>query len=227
MTFPNHVAFIMDGNGRWGLKKYNNRLKGHEYGIKNVKSIIDFFLLKRIKYLSLYTLSFDNLKKRNKIEINNLFSLLEKYLDQNIKFFLKKKIKLNFIGEKQNLPKRIKFILLKYQKLTDFKKKYNLLINIAINYSSKKEIISTFKKLKRKKLAFNEKNFNKNHYSNESNNPCILIRTGSHQRLSDFFLWQLSYSELFFVKKLWPDFKVIELKKIFKKFNQIKRNFGK
>ena len=227
MNFPNHVAFIMDGNGRWGLKKYNSRLKGHEYGVKNIKNIIDFFLLKKIKYLSLYTLSFDNLRKRNKIEINNLFSLLEKYLDHNIKFFLENKIKLNFIGEKQNLPKRVKAKLLKYQKLTDFKKTYKLLINVAINYSSKKEIISTFKDLKRKKLTFNEKNFDKNHYTNKSGNPCILIRTGSHQRLSDFFLWQLSYTELFFVKKLWPDFKVIELKKIFKEFNQIKRNFGK
>lgn len=227
MTLPKHVAFIMDGNGRWGVKKYKSRLIGHEFGIKNIKKIIDFFLIEKIKHVSFYALSFDNLKKRNKIEITNLFSLLEKYLDQNINFFLKKKIKLNFIGEKKNLPKKIKILLSKYSQLTNFKKNYNLIINIAINYSSRKEIISIFNNLKKKKLSFTIRNFDKNHYFKESGDPCILIRTGMHKRLSDFFLWQISYTELFFVNKLWPDFKILDLKIIFNKFKKIKRNFGK
>ena len=224
----NHVAIIMDGNGRWGIKKYGNRIKGHEAGIANIKKFIEFFLKKKIKHLSLYALSFDNYKKRNKVEIKNLFFLLEKYLNENINFFIKKKIKLNFIGEKKKLPKNLQLCLSKYEKLTNFNNnKYNLMLNIAINYSSRYEIISTFKKLKEKNLSFNIKNFEKNHYFSESENPTLMIRTGSHQRLSDFFLWQLSYSELFFVKKLWPDFKIFDFIKILNKFSKIKRNFGK
>ena len=222
-----HVAIIMDGNGRWGVKKYGSRLKGHESGIKNIKKFIEFFLKKKIKHLSLYALSYDNYKKRNNLEVKNLFFLLEKYLDKNINFFIKKKIKLKFIGEKKLLSKDLQLCLLKYEKLTNFNKKYSLLLNVAINYSSRFEIISTFNKLKSNNLPFNIKNFENNHYFSESGDPALMIRTGSYQRLSDFFLWQLSYSELFFEKKMWPDFKVSDFKKILDKFKKIKRNFGK
>ena len=153
MNLPNHIAIIMDGNGRWGKKKFNNRLLGHEKGIKNIKKIIEFCITKKIPNLTLYALSKDNLIKRNKSEINNIFDLLKKYLEQNLCYFRKYKVKINFIGELQELPINLKEILIKSSnQLSVFKKK--LTLNVAINYSSKIEILNSLKILlkKRKKL---------------------------------------------------------------------------
>ena len=224
MKLPNHIAIIMDGNGRWGLKKYNSRLLGHEHGIKNIKPLVNFFLKKKIKNLTLYALSFDNLKKRSKKEISNLFDILQKYLIKNEEYFTYNKICLNFIGEKQNIPKKIKGLINKFNKKK--LKKINLRLNIAFNYSSRKEIIYSVKKIYKKTNKINENSLSKNLFTHKSGDPSILIRTGGFQRLSDFLLWQLSYTELFFPKKLWPDFKIKDLKKILIDFNKVKRNFG-
>ena len=224
MKLPNHIAIIMDGNGRWGLKKYNSRLLGHEHGIKNIKPLVNFFLKKKIKNLTLYALSFDNLKKRSKKEISNLFDILQKYLIKNEEYFTYNKICLNFIGEKQNIPKKIKGLINKFNKKK--LKKINLRLNIAFNYSSRKEIIYSVKKIYKKTNKINENSLSKNLLTHKSGDPSILIRTGGFQRLSDFLLWQLSYTELFFPKKLWPDFKIKDLKKILIDFNKVKRNFG-
>jgi len=225
MKSPNHIAIIMDGNGRWGLKNHKSRLIGHEFGIKNTKNIVNYCLKHKINIITLFALSSDNLKKRNKREIENLFFLLENYLKKNTQFFKEKKIKLNFIGENKNLPKKIKNILEKYSneiKLLNSK----LLMNIAFNYSSRQEITSSCKELVRSNKQINQKNITKHLYTSTIQDPEILIRTGGYTRLSDFLLWQCSYTEIFFIKKLWPDFKSKDLDLIVKKFKKLKRNFG-
>ena len=225
MKSPNHIAIIMDGNGRWGLKNYNSRLIGHEYGVKNIKSIINCCLKYKIKNLTLFVLSSDNLAKRDKRELDNLFVLLECYLKNNINSFEKENINLNFIGESQNLSNKIKNILIQHSnKIKIEKRKLN--INIALNYSSKKEIISSCKQIVKKNKSFNVKNISKYLYTAPTKNPEILIRTGGYSRLSDFLLWQCSYTEIFFIKKLWPDFKERDLSLIINKFKKLKRNFG-
>ena len=226
MNLPNHIAIIMDGNGRWGKKKFNNRLLGHEKGIDNIKNIISFCIKKKIPNLTIYALSKDNLEKRNKSEINNIFRLLKNYLKKNIIYFKKYKIKINFIGEINQLPATVKKMLISSSnELSKFQKK--LTLNVAINYSSKLEILKVIKKLVKNKKKLNIKNVDKHLLTSLSGHPEIIIRTGGYKRLSDFLLWQAAYSELFFVEKLWPDFKVSDLQNILKKFLKIKRNFGK
>ncbi len=226
MNLPRHIAIIMDGNGRWGKKKFNNRLLGHKKGIKNIKNILEFCIKKKIPNLTIYALSRDNLKKRNKREIRNIFDLLKKYLGKNISYFKKYKIKINFIGEIKQLPISLRKVLILSSNELCFSKS-KLTLNVAINYSSKIEILNVIKMLIKNKKKINKKNVEKFLYTSPSGHPEIIIRTGGYKRLSDFLLWQAAYSELFFEKKLWPDFKVIDLKNIIKKFIQIKRNFGK
>ena len=226
MNLPNHIAIIMDGNGRWGKKKFNNRLIGHERGIKNIKNILEFCIKKKIPHLTIYALSKDNLKKRSKNEINNIFELLKNYLQKNIYYFKKYKIKLNFIGQIQLLPISIrKMLIYSSEELNKFKSE--LIVNVAINYSSKAEILNAVKMLLKNKKKINISNIEKYLFTSSSGHPEIIIRTGGYKRLSDFLLWQAAYSELFFEKKLWPDFKIVDLKNILKKFNNIKRKFGK
>ena len=226
MNLPNHIAIIMDGNGRWGKKKFNNRLIGHERGIKNIKNILEFCIKKKIPHLTIYALSKDNLKKRSKNEINNIFELLKNYLQKNIYYFKKYKIKLNFIGQIQLLPISIrKMLIYSSEELNKFKSE--LIVNVAINYSSKAEILNAVKMLLKNKKKINISNIEKYLFTSSSGHPEIIIRTGGYKRLSDFLLWQAAYSELFFEKKLGPDFKIVDLKNILKKFNNIQRKFGK
>ena len=225
MTNPNHIAIIMDGNGRWGKKKFNNRLAGHRKGIENIKSILEFVLLKKINHLTLYAFSRDNFLKRGKNEINNIFLLLEKYLKKDKEFFEKNKIRLNFIGEKTGLPKNIKTLINKSNISFNLKRK-KLTLNIAFNYSSKIEILNSIKKIIQKKKKITEKNVSLNLYTANSKNPDLVVRTGGYKRLSNFLLWQSAYSEFFFMDKLWPDFKKKDLNEIIKKFKKTKRNFG-
>ena len=218
----NHVAIIMDGNGRWGLKKYNQRNKGHRAGLNTVETIIKTSIKKKIKYLTLFAFSTENWK-RPKSEINYLFSLLENFLEFKIKKFHKNNIKLNIIGEKK-FSKKLNNLLTKSEKLT--KKNSKLQINLALNYGSKKEIVKAVNKLLKQRLKINEKNISKNLYTKNIPDPDILIRTGNTNRLSNFLLWQMSYTEIFFSNKLWPDFNEVDFLKIIKKFEKIKRNFG-
>ena len=226
MNLPNHIAIIMDGNGRWGKKKFNNRLIGHERGIKNIKNIVEFCIKKKIPHITIYALSKDNLKKRNKNELNNIFKLLKNYLEKNIDYFKKYKIKINFIGEIHLLPISLRKILI-YSSEELSKLKSKLILNVALNYSSKSEILESVKMLIENKKKLNVSNIEKYLFTVKSGHPEIIIRTGGYKRLSDFLLWQAAYSELFFENKLWPDFKVVDLQNILKKFFKIKRNFGK
>jgi undecaprenyl diphosphate synthase len=219
----NHVAIIMDGNGRWGLKHKNSRNKGHKAGLKTVEKIIKETIKQKIKYLTLYAFSTENWNRPKK-EINYLFSLLENFLSNKIEDLHKKNIKLNIIGKK-NFSKDL-------NKLLNFSERKTLnnstlQINLALNYGSKFEIINAIKKLIKNKDRIIEKNLTKHLQTKDIPDPEILIRTGNTKRLSNFLLWQLAYTEIFFEKKLWPDFDVNDYLKIIKKFKIIKRNFGK
>jgi undecaprenyl diphosphate synthase len=223
MNSIQHVAIIMDGNGRWGLKKSKSRNLGHKQGLNTVEKIIEVTLKRQIKYLTLFTFSTENWK-RPKNEIKYLFNLLEDFLLKKTNQLNKNNIRLKIIGNKNLLSKRLLKILDRSEKKTLNNKK--LQINLALNYGSKDELIYAIKQINKKKLTINENNINKNLYTEGVPNPDILIRTGNTNRLSNFLLWQIAYSEIFFVKKLWPDFGKNDFIKIINKFYKIKRNFG-
>jgi len=225
MNQLNHVAIIMDGNGRWGLKKKNSRNYGHLKGIKTVEKVIKSSIKKNIPYLTLYTFSTENWK-RPENEINFLFNLIRTSLKKNLKKMIKQGIRINIIGKKKGLPADIvKIIKLIEKKTLNNKRIY---LNLALNYGSKEEILNACKliSLKRNKEITIEK-FEKNLYTKNIPDPELMIRTGGNRRLSNFLLWQLAYSEIFFVDKLWPDFNDEDFNKIINKFYNIKRNFGK
>ncbi len=224
MSNINHIAIIMDGNGRWGLKKYNSRKFGHQKGIETVEKIIEAAVKKKIKYLTLYTFSTENWK-RPKYEIDFLFNLLNDYLKKNLDILLKNNIRFKILGDLNKFPKNLKNSINKAIKLS--KKNNKLQINLALNYGSKDEILRSLRLIAKKRMPINIKNIEKNLYTSNIPDPDILIRTGNTNRLSNFLLWQLSYSEIFFVKKLWPDFNKNDFNKILIKFKKIKRNYGK
>ena len=223
MNSPKHVAIIMDGNGRWGLKKKKSRNYGHSQGIKVVENIISEAVSNKIKYLTLYTFSTENWKRPIK-EINFLFFLLEKYIKDQLNNFNKKNIKLKIIGNLNKFPKSLKSRLRKAEQVT--KKNSIIQLNIALNYGSKEEIIRSVKKINKLSKPVNEKNINNHLYTRGIPDPEILIRTGNRFRLSNFLLWQSSYTEIFFIKKLWPDFKRKDFNNIIKIFLKVRRNFG-
>tara|TARA_A100001011_G_scaffold119973_1_gene126565 strand:+ start:689 stop:1366 length:678 start_codon:yes stop_codon:yes gene_type:complete len=220
---PKHVAIIMDGNGRWGIKKRKNRNFGHTEGVKTVEKIIEAAIFNNIKYLTLYTFSTDNWKRPKK-EITFLIYLLEKYIDQQFNKLVKKDVRLNIIGNINKFPNSLKKKLRKVEKISKSNKKIQ--INIALNYGSKEEIIYSIKKIVKFSKKINEKNISENLYTKNIPDPEILIRTGNRYRLSNFLLWQSSYSEIFFVKKLWPDFNKKDFQKILYSFKKMRRNFG-
>ena len=219
----NHVAIIMDGNGRWGLKYKNSRNAGHKAGLNTVEKIIKETIKQKINFLTLYAFSTENWKRPKK-EINYLFNLLENFLIKRIEDLNKQNIKLKIIGVKKFSTKLNKLLNLSEKKTSRNKK---LQINLALNYGSKSELINAFKKLDKNKDKINEKNLTKYLQTRNIPDPDLLIRTGNTSRLSNFLLWQLAYSEIFFEKKLWPEFNPKDYDKIIKKFKKIKRNFGK
>ena len=225
MNELNHVAIIMDGNGRWGLKKKNSRNFGHLKGLETVEIAIRASIKKKLKFLTLYTFSTDNWKRPKK-EVNFLFELIRKSIKKNLKKVIRQGIKVNIIGKKKGLPKNIMNTIKLIEKKTFYNKRITL--NLALNYGSKEEIINACKKISiEKNKKINIKNFEKKLYTKNIPDPEILIRTGGTKRLSNFLLWQLAYTEIFFIDKLWPDFNENDFNKIIIKFNKIKRKFGK
>ena len=222
MNSIKHVAIIMDGNGRWGLKHKKSRNLGHKEGLKTVEKIIKTTIKNNIKYLTLYAFSTENWKRPKK-EINFLFNLLENFLLNKISDLNKQNIKLKIIGKK-NFSKKINILLDKSEKRT-FKNK-KLQINLALNYGSKSELVHSFNLIKSKKEKINEKNVSKYLFTTNIPDPDLLIRTGNTHRLSNFLLWQVAYSEIFFEKKLWPDFNENDYNRILSKFKKTKRNYG-
>ena len=219
----NHVAIIMDGNGRWGLKYKNSRNAGHKAGLKTVEKIIKETIKNKIKFLTLYAFSTENWKRPKK-EISFLFTLLENFLTDRLNELHKQNIKLKIIGIKKFSSRLNKLLNLSEKKTSKNKK---LQINLALNYGSKFELINAFKNLSKNKDKINEKNIKKYLQTKNIPDPDILIRTGNTQRLSNFLLWQLAYSEIFFEKKLWPAFNEKDYNKIIKNYKNIKRNYGK
>ena len=222
MNLIKHVAIIMDGNGRWGIRHKNSRNLGHKEGLKTVEKIIKSTIKNKIKYLTLYVFSTENWKRPKK-EIKYLFNLLENFLLNKISELNKRNIKLKVIGKKNFSNKLTKLLNLSEKKTSKNKR---LQINLALNYGSKNEIINAFKEVKKSKQKINETTISKNLFTKNLPDPDILIRTGNTKRLSNFLLWQLAYSEIFFEKKLWPDFNEKDYNKILNKFKKIKRNFG-
>jgi len=218
----NHVAIIMDGNGRWGLKHKNTRNEGHRAGLDTVEKIINESIKQKIKYLTLYAFSTENWNRPRK-EIKFLFNLLENFLLNKIEDLHKQNIKLNIIGIK-NFSKKLNKLLTSSEKKTS--KNKTIQINLALNYGSKLEIINAIKKLNKNNKRITELNLSKHLQTNNIPDPEILIRTGNTKRLSNFLLWQIAYAEIFFEKKLWPDFNEKDYVRIIKKFKNIKRNFG-
>ncbi len=219
----NHVAIIMDGNGRWGLKYKKSRNAGHKAGLETVEKVIKETIKQKIRFLTLYAFSTENWKRPKK-EIKYLFNLLENFLINKIDELHKKNIKLKIIGIK-NFSSKLNKLLKGSEKKTSKNRK--LQINLALNYGSKSELINAFKKLQKNKVIINEKNIRKYLLTNNIPDPDLLIRTGNTKRLSNFLLWQLAYTEIFFEKKLWPDFNENDYNKIIKNYKKIKRNFGK
>ena len=225
MNELNHIAIIMDGNGRWGLKKKGSRNYGHLQGLKTVQAVIKLSIKQKIPFLTLYTFSTENWS-RPESEINFLFDLIRKSLKKEIKSIIKQGIKINIIGKKAGLPKDIKRTIKIIEKKTFHNKVITL--NLALNYGSKEEIINACKSFsKTKEKEINVNSFEKKLYTKDMPDPEILIRTGGTKRLSNFLLWQLAYTEIFFVDKLWPDFNEKDFNKILNEFYNIKRKFGK
>ena len=218
----NHVAIIMDGNGRWGVKNKKSRNQGHREGLNTVEKIIKESIKKKIKFLTLFAFSTENWRRPKK-EINFLSDLLQNFLINKIADFHDNKIKLKVIGKKV-FSKKINKALVKSEKKTRQNKR--LQVNLALNYGSKSELINAFNEINKKRIRINEKNINKNLFTKNIPDPDLLIRTGNTKRLSNFLLWQIAYTEIFFEKKLWPDFNEKDFNKILKKFKKTKRNYG-
>ena len=219
----NHVAIIMDGNGRWGLKYKNSRNAGHKAGLNTVEKIIKETIKNKINFLTLFAFSTENWKRPRK-EIDYLFNLLENFLIKRTEDLHKQNIKLKILGLKKFSPKLNKLLNISEKKTS---KNTKLQINLALNYGSKSELINAFKKIKKNKAIISEKNLSKNLQTKNIPDPDLLIRTGNTKRLSNFLLWQLAYSEIFFEKKLWPAFNAKDYNKIIKEYKNTKRNFGK
>ncbi len=223
MNRINHIAIIMDGNGRWGKKRGKSRNFGHLKGIDIIENLVKESIKIKIPILTFYTFSTENWKRPRK-EISFLFKLIENYFNKEINNLLKNGVKINILGNLNPLPKKIKKCLTKSMSITKNCKK--IIVNLAINYGSKYEILNAYKLLKRKKNKISSKDFERNLYTKGMPDPDLLIRTGGEKRLSNFLLWQLAYSELYFINKLWPDFKVSDYHKVIKHFRKVKRNFG-
>ena len=224
MNKINHVAIIMDGNGRWGKKKGKSRNFGHSNGIKVIEKIVKDSIKIKIPIITFYTFSTENWKRPKK-EISFLFRLIDLYFVKEINNLVKNNIKINIIGNLNTLPFKIRMRLQDTIKKTRKCKK--ILINLAINYGSKNEIINSIKILRRNKKTISVKNLEQNFYTKNLPDPDLLIRTGGKKRLSNFLLWQLAYAEIYFIDKLWPDFKVEDYRRIINHFKKVKRNYGK
>jgi undecaprenyl diphosphate synthase len=222
MNPVNHVAIIMDGNGRWGLKYKKSRNAGHKAGLKSVEKIIKSSIEHNIKFLTLFAFSTENWKRPKK-EINYLFNLLESFLISKIGEFHKQNIKFKVIGKK-NFSKKLNLLLNSAEKKTS--KNSKIQINLALNYGSKFELVNSIKKIIKKNFKINEKNIENFLYTKNIPDPDLLIRTGNTKRLSNFLLWQIAYSEIFFEKKLWPEFNEKDYAKIIHEFKKVKRNYG-
>ena len=220
---PKHVAFIMDGNRRWAKKKKLPVIEGHKMGSEITKKIVAKSLKLGIKYLTFYSFSTENWN-RSRSEILKLQKLLEFYLDSEIENFKKKKINFTFIGDISRFSSVVRKKLINLKNITsDFSKLFFIL---ALSYGSRDEIIEAVKKITRNKKKINENDISNNLMTSSFPDPDLVIRTSGEKRLSNFLLWQIAYSELYFTKTLWPDFNVTRYSLALKNYVSRKRRFG-
>lgn len=226
---PQHIAIIMDGNGRWAKIRNENRIQGHIKAKKSVRESIEFCVEKKIKYLTLFAFSTENWK-RPKLEVQALMNLLNNVINDELNTLKNQNIKLKVIGDLSPLPKKTKESL--ELAINETSKNKGLCLILAINYSGKWDIFNATKKILETKqkldLAnFNEKVFEKNLSTYNIPDPELIIRTSGEERISNFYLWQAAYSELYFTDILWPDFNKNELNNAIFEFKNRNRRFGK
>jgi len=228
MKIPYHLAIIIDGNRRWAKKKGLSSLSGHKKGLDNIQRIGDWAKKRGVKILTLYAFSTENWK-RAKREVKYLMRLLEQALsEKNIKKFQQKGIKLQVIGQKERLTKSLQGKIERAEELTKNNKEG--ILNLAISYGGRPEIIQAIKNIIKKKIPINritENIVNKNLWTKDLPEPDFIIRTGGEQRLSNFLTWQSVYSELYFTKKYWPEFTEKDLDEALLNFSKRQRRFGK
>ncbi|MBU3912242.1 MAG: isoprenyl transferase [Candidatus Omnitrophica bacterium] len=231
MKTPRHIAIIMDGNGRWAKKRGLPRIMGHKKGVDSVKNIVTSCIKFKVEYLTLYAFSTENWL-RPKREIKGLFRLLENFLDNEIKLFHDNGVRLRIIGDRDRLDARIRKKIEETEAETAGYGTLNL--NIALSYGSRQEILNAArmlsKEVKNGRLQpeqIDERLFSKYLYTNESPDPDLLIRTSGEMRVSNFLLWQISYSEIYVTSKFWPDFREPDLEKAIEEYSKRERRFGK
>ena len=228
---PNHIAIIMDGNGRWAKEKNMPRAIGHKNGVKSALSISALCAKLGIKYLTLYTLSLENLS-RPKLEVSSLMLLLSNSIKNELEKMKSNNIQFNVIGARDKLSKKINNQL--DFAISETNNNNGLKLSLALAYSSREEIINCVKLISRKvtdkKININDIDcevINSHLFTHNIPDPDLLVRTGSENRLSNFLLWQSAYTELFFSKKYWPDFKDEDLCEAIYDFQNRDRRFGK
>lgn len=225
---PNHIAIIMDGNGRWAKQRNKNRIYGHNQAKKSVKECVEYCVEHKIKFLSLFTFSTENWN-RPKLEVKALMKLLNIVIKEEINHLIKQNIKVKVIGDISKIPEKTEINLKKAIDKT--KNNSGLTLILAINYSGKWDILNATKKILLDKHRINLKIFNDNIFENYLTTanipePELIIRTSGEHRISNFYLWQAAYSELFFTDILWPDFNKKELNNAIFEFQNRERRFG-
>ena len=221
---PFHLALILDGNRRWARRRVLPSALGHHRGVENLKKLLPVFRKNKITHLTAYTLSSENLKERKASELKNLFELIEKFA-ANDKIIFENEVQINIFGELQKFPSSTKKNLNDLVRRT--KKHRKLVLNLALGYGSRAEIVRAANEFVKSGKHASEKTFEKALYSGKQPPIDLLIRTGGKQRISNFLLWQLAYSELYFTEKFWPDFAEKDLIEALSWFRKQKRNFGK
>lgn len=222
---PTHVAIIMDGNRRWAASKGLPSRKGHEAGAETLEKVVKAAVKFGIKYLTVYTLSTENLQERSKLEMSFLFSLLEKGIKEKLAVLKENNVRVKCIGNLAALPGNVQSSLKLAQE--ELANKRDLTLIIAINYGGREEIVQAVRKIRQETVKISQEDIASNLYTTGIPDPDLIIRTGGRMRLSNFLLWQSSYSELYFTDTLWPDFSELGLKKALEDYNNRMRNFGR
>lgn len=226
-----HIAIIMDGNGRWAAKRGMPRSFGHKKGAERVKEVVQAAGELGVKYLTLYAFSTENWQ-RSPDEVNDLMDLLRQYLKSELSELQKNGVRIVFIGEREMLPADIRSSMRRLE--DDTKNNAKMTVCIALSYGSRQEILQAVRKIatlaKRgdiKPEEIDDKMFSDMLYTQEIPDPDLVIRTSGEQRLSNYLLWQVAYAEFYFSEVLWPDFDRTELEKIIENFNKRERRYGK
>lgn len=222
LNIPNHIAIIMDGNGRWAKGKNRPRVFGHKAGADTLRKIVKYCGNIGVKYLTVYAFSTENWK-RSQEEVSALMTLFKTYINSEKKMLLENKVRFMVSGREEGVSESLLKAIRELEKETS--KDYKMTLNIAFNYGGRAEIIDAIKKAKEMGEEITEENFSKFFY-NDIPDPELIIRTSGEFRISNFLLWQLAYSEIYITDVYWPDFDEKELDKAIESYNKRERRFG-